>query len=239
MPHYGHVTQSRPLLLTSKEKAIRQINQSNDELLVSRQCFCVYLDRTSKAFILSQKLMANRNGQLIIVLGVNQHTLVNLYNDLDCDVYIWPRVTCNYILENYVKNVNQLTDKAVADRNDKYRKQLARAKNHQTIDLNKSYIYMHLVPAKSSLKYNYDFVATNQFPLDNLAEQLFFMFALVDPATSDTLVLSQNLCKVFENRFEVNFDYLNRKLYYVSQGNSNHLILTSSLFLLILSRFIF
>lgn len=222
-----HPVQSRPLLLTLREKALKQLcaqSQSNESLLISRQCFCLYFaahqKQTTTAFILTQKLMVNRSGQLLIVLSPSTHSLVNLHNRTNVDLYIWPRVSTNFILEAYVKNVNQLNEKKLWEKR-KFRAHIEKTK--RTIDLSKSHAYMHFVPAQSVFKFALDFIGTNQFPVENLNEQVFFMFGVDGGSGSDTaaasarLSLSQNLCKIFESQFEIRFDRVEiAKLFYLT-----------------------
>ena len=61
-------------MLTVKEKAIKNISsngQIDDNLLVSRQCFCLYFSSllTTRPIILAQKLLVNKNGRLLIQLN--------------------------------------------------------------------------------------------------------------------------------------------------------------------------
>lgn len=216
--------QSRPVLLTVREKALYQLgaqSQSDESHLVSRQCFCMYISEpnrggiTTLPFILAQKLMVNQLGQLLITIDLSQHSLLHLHNDTKRDLFIWPRISTNYILETYVKNLAQLNEKKLAHQR-KFRPLIEKTK--RLIDLSRSLVYMQFVPANSVFKFNYDFVGTNQFPLENINEQAFFMFALQSPAPH-TLILSQNLCKIFETQFEIKFENIEtEKLFYVT-GN--------------------
>ena len=167
--------------------------------------------------------MVNHLGQLLITIDTSSHNLVELINRSKRDLLIWPRVTTNYILETYVKNVSQLNERRLSHQR-KFRPLIE--KNKRLIDLSRSLTYMHLVPANATFKFNYDFVGTNQFPIENLNEQVFFMFA-VSNSSDGALNLSQNLCKIYENQFEIRFENLAEKLYYVAdESESNQLIQT-------------
>lgn len=170
------LSQSKPLILTCKEKAIKQISSSgqvDENMLLSRQCFCVYdkKDSNTKAFILAQKLLVTKNGQLMLILKEDLNSLVNLYNSLEFDILVWPRLSTNFIFENYVRNTNLISERFIS----KKEKQ-----NDLDLFFKSSLVYMHLIPANSWFKFNYDFIGTNHFPIDNLNEQIFFMFALAN-----------------------------------------------------------
>ena len=114
------VKQSKPAVLTVKEKAIKQISsngQIDDNLLISRQCFSLYSAsfESSKPVVLAQKLLVNKNGQLVVVIREDANYLVNFHNCLDVDIYVWPRLSTNFIFENYVKNVHTLNEKLLVD----------------------------------------------------------------------------------------------------------------------------
>lgn len=226
------VVQSRPVVLTLREKALRQLNSSqshtDDSPLLSRQCCSVYLQQqqisTTMSFVLTQKLMVNQSGQLLIGIELNRHNLVHIHNETSRDVWVWPRVSTNFILETYIRNCAQLDEKKLAQQR-KFRPLIE--KNKRTIDVSRSLAYMHVIPARSVFKFSYDFVGTNQFPIENLNEQVFFMFGLLQmadlqtdsqqaaPQSPPTIQLSQNLCKIFERRFEIAFeDAKNQKLFY-------------------------
>ena len=99
-----------------------------------------------------------------------------------------------------------------------------------------SLLYMHHVPAKQSLKFNYDFIGTIQYPIDNLREQVFFMFGLVSDKNKKNFnfdgkpfELSPNLCRMYDSNFEVGFErkhlptfyYLGNSLDTLNQVNVN------------------
>ena len=259
--------QSKPLILTVKEKAIKQISpqtQNDENLLISRQCVCLYLisnfdqdKRETKSLICTQKLLANKNGRLMVVIKEDPNYLVSLYNHLDVDVYVWPRISTNFIFENYIKNVLQINEKLFNEyKANKMFELTAEEKKHRrtksnspfgktaskakiTIEnmFNRSLLYMHLIPAKSCFKFNYDFIGTNQYPIENLNEQIFFMFGLVNNSKLDKydlvidrqkpFELSPNLCRLYENNFEVGleiktklkFNYLGNQLDNLNQIN--------------------
>jgi hypothetical protein len=239
------VNLSKPLVLTVKEKAIKQISsngQLDDTLLISRQCFCLYIASSyeCKSFIIAQKLLVNKNGRLIIVLREDTNYLVNFYNCLDVDIYVWPRLSTNFIFENYIKNVHAVNEKLLADykAKDMLEKRQGRSKssssskNAHTIDniYERSLVYMHRVPAKKSLKFNYDFIGTNLYPIENLREQIFFMFGLVSQSTKKKFdfdgkpyELSPNLCRIYDTNFEIGFERKNLPTFYYLGNNLDNL----------------
>ena len=119
------VDQSKNVILSVKEKAIKQIapaTSSNDQFLLSRQCFCLYLSNIAKVngmnnaesslpLICAQKLLIERDGRLLITIKEDSSFLTQIFNCLDEDIFIWPRISSNYILENYVKNCEMINEK--------------------------------------------------------------------------------------------------------------------------------
>ena len=203
---------------------------------------------------MAQKLLVNKNGRLLIVIREDANYLVNFANCLDVDIYVWPRLSTNYIFENYAKNVQSINEKLFVEF--KARKMFAmtsaekkRLRNKSSASLKtnltlldnyyeRSLCYMHYVPAKCCLKFNYDFIGTNQYPIENLKEQIFFMFALANTGPSKRInfdfggkpyELSPNLCRLYDTNFEVGFEqnaaikffYLGNTLDNLNQINVN------------------
>lgn len=222
------IRQSKPLILTCNEKALKQISmhtQSNENLLTSRQCFTIYnQEGSSMNYILTQKLLTEQStGQLIICLNEDNNSLVNITNTLGVDLYVWPRISSNFIFENYVRNLKTTNDKSlgelIKDEGDskkmKAYSDLIR-QDSMLFDVDQAMNYMHFLPAQHVLKFNYDFVGTNQYPIENLNEQIFFMFAVVNNkklanklehgvVSSNNYEMSQTLCKIFEKNLLVEF----------------------------------
>ena len=65
---------------------------------------------------------------------------------------------------------------------------------------------MHRVPARTCLKFNYDFIGTNQFPIENLNEQLFLMIALAKADAKTPFNLSPNMFRLYEQSCEIRFE---------------------------------
>lgn len=65
---------------------------------------------------------------------------------------------------------------------------------------------MHRVPARTCFKFNYDFIGTNQYPIENLNEQLFLMVALAKKDTNAPFNLSPNLFRLYEQACELKFE---------------------------------
>jgi hypothetical protein len=258
--------QSKPLILTCNEKALKQIStqtQSNENLLISRQCFNIYFDnQSSKSLILTQKLLVEQNGQLVLIMNEDEeNVLVDLHNTLDFDVYIWPRISSNYIFEFYVKNLKSINEKIFSDllkeeiQNNQKKSNFFSSLNRQNSSNfttsqilsseleNESLTFMHFIPAKTTFKFNYDFIGTNQYPIENMFEQLFFMFGLAYNKKLDTKLnishashfayeLSPNLSKIYETNFEI--DFFNREnrskmctFFYLSPENDQFQSLSS------------
>ena len=227
----GDVTklvQSKLVMLNVKEKAIKQIStpaNANDNVLISRQCFCLYLNnKQTLPIICAQKLLINSNGRLMITLKEDKNFLVQIHNRLDRDVYLWPRITSNFIFENYVRNCDVINEKSKQQLKLEYLNELRRRHGRKKSKSppkpepphsspNNSIIYMHRVPAKSCLKFNYDFIGTDHFPIENLNEQVFLMVAVMREAQ---LELSPNMCRLYESQFEISFEHdLTLKLRYL------------------------
>ena len=168
--------------------------------MISRQCFSLYKQNETLAFIAVQKLLTAKNdGRLLMSIREDSNHLVKIYNHLaNLDLYIWPRISTNFIFENYLKNASTISNS------------------------NRSLIFMHKIPAKKCIYFNYDFIGTNHFPIDNINEQIFFMFALA--ATDKELFkLSPNMCRIFDTDFEIKFEHdSNIKLSYISDKQSNN-----------------
>ena len=83
---------------------------------------------------------------------------------------------------------------------------------------NRSLIFMHRVPARSCFKFNYDFIGTNQYPIENLNEQLFLMVALSVKEQDASFNLSPNMFRLYDKNCEMNFENEpnKSKLYYLS-----------------------
>ncbi len=180
------VIQSKLILLTVREKAIKQISSSTsanaESLLISRQCFCLYdeCSKNSRAFICAQKLLIDKNdGRLLITLKEDLSHLVKLVNKLETDLFVWPRISSNFIFENYINNLNQLNSNPA-----------------------KSRLFMHRIPAQSTFLFNYDFIGTNHFPIENINEQIFFMFSLADQSH-----ISPNMCRIYDTDFLIGFEH--------------------------------
>jgi hypothetical protein len=170
--------QSKPLILTCNERALKQIStqsQSNENFLISRQCFSVYSEKgaglskekLTKPFILTQKLLAEQNGQLVVALNEDPAILVHLYNHMDLDVYVWPRISANFIFENYVKNVKSINERTLSDllkeeggKKLKAYSSLTRQSSlsNMMTDTQQALNFMHYVPAGAVFKFNYDFI---------------------------------------------------------------------------------
>ena len=221
--------QSKLVMLNVKEKAIKQIStptHANDNVLISRQCFCLYLNtKQSLAIICAQKLLINNNGRLMITLKEDKNFLVRIHNQLDRDVYLWPRISSNFIFENYVRNCDVINEKSKQQLKLEYlnelRRRHGRKKSKSPPKLepphsspNNSIVYMHRVPAKSCLKFNYDFIGTDHFPIENINEQVFMMLAVM---RETQLELSPNMCRLYESQFEISFEHdLTLKLNYLA-----------------------
>jgi hypothetical protein len=186
--------QSKPLILTCNERALKQIStqtQSNENFLISRQCFSVYNDQISKEnttrpFILTQKLLTEQNGQLVIVFNEDPAVLVQLHNHMNLDVYVWPRISANFIFENYVKNVKSINERSLNDlikdeggKKLKVYSSLTRQSSlsNMMIDTQQALNFMHFVPAGAVFAYNYDF--TGKYNLENIFT-FFILFQLVN-----------------------------------------------------------
>lgn len=119
------VAQSKNVILNVKEKAIKQIapaTSSNENFLLSRQCFCLYLNSATRVgsmknaastlpLICAQKLLIEKDGRLLITVKEDTSFLTQIFNCLDEDIYIWPRISSNYIFENYVRNSEMINEK--------------------------------------------------------------------------------------------------------------------------------
>jgi hypothetical protein len=162
----------------------------------------------------------------VLVVNDDPAVLVNMHNDTGVDVFVWPRVSSNFIFETYVRNVRTVTERALTDQlkeeavsNKKLKAYLSKqsigafaAGNMMSGDaLN----FMHYVPASATLKFNYDFVGTDQYPVENLTEQLFFMFAVANNkrlegrlgggSSLEPYELSPSLCRVYERSLQIDF----------------------------------
>ena len=257
---FNNLVQSKPLVLTIKEKAIKQTANNSgsgvnadENNLISRQCFNLYyhnqlssgkilMKNKTSSFILIQKLLVNENdGRLLIRIKEDKNYLINIFNMLDIDLYIWPRISSNYIFENYVRNVNMINEKDYNEilkeeamlkpksvsSTSKSTKSINQANNSQNF-YGRSLSFMHFIPAKTSFKFNYDFIGTNHYPIDNLNEQVFFMFAIHNDDNESKenkppFDLSPNLCRLYETKHEITFEYdKNTKLYYSAPPNSSN-----------------
>ena len=126
------VVQSKPVLLTLKNKAMKQISplvETDDKYLISRQCFCLYSNNTNSrsssnqrsfpsntiSLICAQKLMSSQNGRLLITFKEDTNFLTQIFNCLDKDIYLWSRISSNFILENYVKNTEAINESESAE----------------------------------------------------------------------------------------------------------------------------
>jgi hypothetical protein len=170
--------QSKLAVLSLNEKALKQVStpaSTNDNVLISRQCFCLYSATKTLPIICVQKLLINKDGRLLISLKEDTNCLARVVNCLDEDVYVWPRISCNFIFENYVRNAELLSEKVVQQA----RKASPRRQNsgQNKVSQSRSLSFMHRIPARKCLRFNYDFIGTDQFPIENLGEQLFFMLA--------------------------------------------------------------
>ncbi|CAF0986900.1 unnamed protein product, partial [Brachionus calyciflorus] len=185
--------QSKCVVLTTKEKPLKQLNSQNENLLISRQCLTLKIDNSYESVIVTQKLLVNQNGQLVIVVNSDREPLVTIKNELKTDVYVWPRLSTNFIFENYLKNCCQ---------NSLFRN---------------SIMYMHKISSNGGLlKYNYDFLGTDHFPIENLNEQIVFMFA------DDNFDLSQNLCKIYADKIRVQMKSMN--FFYVKKNSKTRVL---------------
>lgn len=201
----SRVSQSKLVILTTKEKAIKQIStstSSNEHLLISRQCFCLYdlkHDASTRAFICAQKLLIGHNdGRLLVTLREDSNYLVELTNCLAHDLLVWPRISSNFIFENYMKNLSQLT--------------------------NRSMFFMQRIPAKRTLRFNYDFIGTDHFPIENINEQIFFMFALANHEEQQVFQLSPTMCRIYETNFDIKFEQTDSVYFkYVASNDSKAL----------------
>ena len=180
--------QSKPLILTCNEKSLKQISthtQSNENFLLSRQCFSLYNDQmaphlataSTKALILTQKLLVEQNGQLVVAINEDRNVLVNLHNTIGLDMYVWPRISSNFILENYVKNARNMNEKALSElikeeggKKAKIYSSLRRTNSlkNMMMDDQLALNFMHFIPAGSLFKFNYDFIG-------NLALTFYFL----------------------------------------------------------------
>lgn len=119
------MAQSKNVILNVKEKAIKQIapaTSNNENYLLSRQCFCLYLNNATRVdsmknaantlpLICAQKLLIEKDGRLLITVKEDTSFLTQIFNCLDEDIYIWPRISSNYIFENYVRNCEMINEK--------------------------------------------------------------------------------------------------------------------------------
>jgi hypothetical protein len=140
-------------------------------------------------------LLVNQNGHLVITVKELNNNLIDLVNHLDFDIYLWPRISSNYIFENYVRNCDLINN----NNNKNFQENYA---------INRSAaIFMHCVPAKNNFKFSYDFIGTNQFPIENLSEQTFFMFGRINSSTN-SYELSNSMCKIYQSKdhhFKISF----------------------------------
>jgi len=195
--------QSKLTVLSVNEKALKQISSTpstNENSLISRQCFCLYSNTKTLPIICVQKLLINKNGRLLISLKEDTNCLAHIINCLDNDIYVWPRISSNFIFENYIRNTELLNEKI-------FRKSSARRQSsHQNTSHDRSLIFMHRIPARKCLKYNYDFIGTDHFPIENLTEQLFFMLAC--STANNSFSLSPTLFRIFEDKgVDVTFEH--------------------------------
>ena len=125
----------------------------------------------------------------------DKHYLVEVFNLAEKSIFIWPRISTNFIAESYVRNC------VAGGFGEQYSK-----------------LFMHRIPAGKFLKFNYDFFGTNHFPIENLSEQLFFMLAINETNNEKEPILSQSLSRAFEKEFEFKFDN-NETLYFMDAGS--------------------
>lgn len=117
--------QSKLVLLTLKDKAMKQISsliETDEKYLISRQCFCLYINNTSLrsndiglskntvSLICAQKLLSSLNGRLLITFKEDSSFLTQIFNCIDRDIYLWSRISSNFILENYVRNTESINE---------------------------------------------------------------------------------------------------------------------------------
>ena len=185
---FENLQQSKCIVLTCNEKPLKKICNQNENLLISRQCVTINNNDEYTGAIITQKLLVSQNGQLLIVLKPDPEPLVTLKNNLKSSVYVWPRLSTNYILENYLKNCCQKSMFA----------------NYL--------VFLHKIPSGGMLKYNYDFIGTDHFPIENIGEQIVFMFS------DSNLNLSQTLCKIYDEKLKVVFDQ--DQFFYLRQNST-------------------
>jgi hypothetical protein len=251
------VISSKPIVLAVREKALRQVASSGtstpveENSLVGRQSFCVYVQDgrgkclKSYALICAQRLLINKSGRLIVALEPDEHYLSIIYNHLDHDLYIWPRISTNHIYETYfracytqsdpyktelLKLVNAAHSNKANKRPTKTTKGINKInKANSSISNNDFYdmspLFMHKVPGKSCLKFNYDLCGCAHFPIENLQEQVFFMFAVPQSdqiGQSKLFRMSPSLCRMYDESFEIIFEDNNvkSKLYYFAPPSS-------------------
>lgn len=66
---------------------------------------------------------------------------------------------------------------------------------------------MHRVPAGSCFKFNYDFIGTDQYPIENLNEQLFLTVALsCGEEAHIPFDMSPNMFRLYDTAFEIKFE---------------------------------
>ena len=82
---------------------------------------------------------------------------------------------------------------------------------------------MHRVPAGACFKFNYDFIGTDQYPIENLNEQLFLTLALAcENDASVPFDLSPNMFRLYDTAFEIAFEHKpDLRVNYLSFPNEN------------------
>ena len=147
-------------------------------------------------------------GRLIVSIREDTGTLVTLHNTLAYDVFVWPRIASTHIFEAYMRNVLEQQRVRNSNNNNNSKNKLTKASSQPTTPVqpksfadsphdvattsgrqSKSKVdfdntarsstrFMHVVPARAQFHYNYDFIGTNQHPVDKLNEQVYFAFAV-------------------------------------------------------------
>ena len=196
---------------------LQKQNNSKDPLQVSRQNFCLYdMQRNesgalsqvvmrTRAFTCMQKVCNEEDGSLQVIITECENSIIDVFNDLEKPIYIWPRyfealneplIISNLSIESYVYSLN---------------KDVPRFQNQNDVIFNENMsidlILVHYVPPKSICKLHVDFIGVNKYP-ERIKEHSILLFGLKQTFNDTECIIFpkvNSLCKIYDNEHQIRF----------------------------------